>query len=238
MDSSVRGGFAEAIAGHQVGLAYDLRPDAGTLLITFGGLARAPGLGPVPPFEFVNASAPFAVKKVFLRDHQRSWYHRGVVGAGDGIDAVCDRLRDLINESGAGRTVALGNSSGGYAALLFGDLLGLTEVHVFSPQTFIDPRSRREHGDSRWEDNLDALVRSGRFDDRFGDLRQQLLEGSAPTAFHVHHSSNRLDVIHAERIASAERVTLHAYDSPGHWLVGRLRAEGELNALLERSLRG
>jgi hypothetical protein len=238
MDSTVRGGFAEAIAGQELGLAYDLTPDAGALLITFGGLALAPGQGPVPPFEFVNASAPFAVKKVFLRDHHRSWYHRGVVGAGEGIDAVCDRLRELINESGAARTVALGNSSGGYAALLFGDLLGLTEVHVFSPQTFIDPRSRHEHGDARWEHSVDALVRSGRFDDRFGDLRQRLLEGSAPTAFHVYHSSNRLDATHAERIGAAERVTLHAYESPGHWLVGRLRADGELNALLERSLRG
>jgi hypothetical protein len=236
MDPSARTGFAEAIAGHEHGLAYDFTPASRTLLITFGGLARAPGLGPVPPFEFVNASASFPVKKLFLRDHQRAWYHRGVVGAGSDLESVADRLRELIAASEAERTVALGNSSGGYAALAFGDLLALTEVHAFSPQTFIEPRLRQELGDARWDDSVQSLMRSGGFDERFGDLRERVVNGTAETAFHVYHSANRIDVVHAQRVADAPRVTLHSYDIPGHWLVGRLRGDGSLHALLERSL--
>jgi hypothetical protein len=238
MDPSTPTDLAEAIAGHERGVAYDFSPSSPTLLITFGGLARAPGLGPVPPFEFVNASASFAVKKLFLRDHRRSWYHRGVVGLGGDLDSVTSRLRELIAESGAERTVALGNSSGGYAALMFGDLLALSEVHTFSPQTFIDPRLREELGDARWDDSVQELIRSGGFDERFGDLKERLVTGTGATAFHVYHPAQPIDVVHAQRVSDAQRVTTHSYDHPGHWLIGRMRNDGSLQALLERSLLG
>ena len=52
----------------------------------------------------------FGVKKAFLRDLNQAWYHRGVVGIGADIPAVAAHLANVISESGATRSVLVGNS--------------------------------------------------------------------------------------------------------------------------------
>ena len=58
---------------------------------------------------------------------------------GPDIDSVADHLRTIT--AMATEVVMVGNSAGGFGALLFGALLGW-EVHAFTPQTFIDPGLR------------------------------------------------------------------------------------------------
>jgi hypothetical protein len=113
----------------------DLSASTRTLLIAFSGLAlRLPG----PVFEFSNAMSQVAVQKVCIRDPEQAWYQHGVQGIGTDIDSVTRYLSDLTDGK---RAILIGNSAGGYGALVFGLLLGV-EVHAFSPQTFLTPELR------------------------------------------------------------------------------------------------
>jgi acetyl esterase/lipase len=162
------------------------------------------------------------VKTVFVRDHAGAWYHRGVRGVGPDIASVAEHLRTLT--AGQGEIVMVGNSAGGYGALLFGALLGC-EVHAFAPQTFIDPALRKAHDDRRWENSVRAL--GDHMDTGYSDLRGVVAASNG--RFHVYYpSSDRIDAIHAERLRGLPQVTLHATHYGAHGLVRALRSSGWL----------
>jgi hypothetical protein len=169
------------------GVTCDLEPDSPVLMVTFGGRGGRRG----PLAAALDASVP--VKTVQFVDHASAWYHRGVAGVGTDVGAVGRWLRDVSD--GAPRVVVGGVSAGGYAALLFGALLG-AEVHAFSPQTL-----------------LAAQGVTG-LDGRYGDLRPVLAAGEG--RFHVYYSANApAETEHAERIADLPHVVLHRVDDTG-----------------------
>jgi len=207
-------------------MMLDLEPGSPTLVVAFAGLKGF--LGGYPAFEFRKTLSSVDVKSAFLRDHYSAWYHRGVVDVGPDIDAVAERLRALGRE--ADRMVMIGNSAGGYAALLFGALFGC-EAHVFSPQTFIDPDMLHAAGDHRWDPELEVLLESGRFDRRYGDLAPLIASSSG--SFHVYHGvEHPHDVAHAEHIRELPNVTVHPLEGTGHRVVLALRNSGWLHEFL------
>lgn len=210
----------------KAGFFVDLEPGSPTLVVAFAGLKGY--LGGFPAFEFRNILASVDVKSAFLRDHYAAWYHRGVVDVGPDVDAVVAWLRRLEDE--AERIVMIGNSAGGYAALLFGALLG-REAHAFSPQTFIDPELLREIGDGRWDEELDPLLASGRFDRRYADL-SPVLAASAGTFAIYYGALNDLDTKHADHVRDLDNVTAHAIEDSDHRVVRALRDSGWLHRFL------
>lgn len=220
------------------GILCDLGSESPVLAITFGGLLMRVGM--MPPFEFFNImsrSAP--AKKIFVRDHWQAWYHRGVRDVAADIEGVETSLRRIRDEQRPAKVVTLGTSAGGYAALLFGYLLGATEIHAFSPQTFISPELRARYGDTRWDKQWSALIRSGRFQARFGDLAELFdADPSVNTRCFIHYSRNDpLGSIHAKRLAShSGGVELRDYGLEGRNVVQHLRECGELGGLLHKAL--
>jgi hypothetical protein len=206
------------------GMIYDLEPASRRMIVAFAAL---PGSKiDVRPFAFFNMLAEIDVKAAFLRDHSEAWYHRGVSGVGDDIDAVAGHLRDFARN--ADETVMLGGSSGGYAAILFGALLD-REVHAFSPQTFIDPELREAHEDRRFGREFAML--GGDIDMRYADLRPLVSNTEAPV--HIYYAAaHRLDSLHAERLGDLDNVTLHAFEWDSHLLVRELRDRGWLEPFL------
>jgi hypothetical protein len=210
----------------EVGFVYDLEPASGRMIVSFAALK-----GPhqvVRPFSFLAMLADVEVKAAFVRDHKEAWYHRGVVGIGDSVDEVAAFLRDF--RGNAEEVVMIGGSTGAYAAILFGSLVGC-EVHAFSPQTFIDPELRREHADRRFPNEIAGLL--PHMDMRYADLRPILERSDEPV--HVYYAANhRLDKLHAERIADLRNVTLHPFEWDSHLLLRELRDRGWLEPFLER----
>jgi acetyl esterase/lipase len=221
------------------GIVFDLAPDSRRMVITFGGLVdelatvgpASDGPGPAPVFEFARSLASVPLKKVYVRDLAGVWYHRGVAGAGPDVDSVAAHLRELTAE--ADEVVMIGNSAGGYAALLFGALLGC-EAHVFSPQTFIDPALRAAHGDGRWAGQVEDL--GGDMDPRYADLLPVLAKSGG--SFHIYYALGGIDAVHAERLGELSQVSLHAFESPGHGLVKALRASGWLQSFVDALVTG
>jgi hypothetical protein len=208
------------------GVLLDLEHDSSTLVIAFAGLRGF--LGGFPAFEFRKVLSSVDVKSAFFRDHYAAWYHRGVVDVGPDIDSVVAKLRQLEDE--AERVVMIGNSAGGYAALLFGALLGC-ESYAFSPQTFIEPGLLRAAGDHRWDEELGALLESGRFERRYADLAPLLAQSDG--RFEIFYGAlDEIDAKHVERLSGIEQVTVNRIENCTHRVVKHLRDSGWLHSFL------
>lgn len=104
-------------------------------------------------FEWGRFLTRIGVPHVLMRDSTERWYQEGVTGLGGRVD-VLDCICDL--KAGYDKVIALGLSSGSYAALLYGDACAVDMVLMVSPVTGkgdalmsdFDPRwhYRIEHG--------------------------------------------------------------------------------------------
>ena len=120
-------------------VSVELRQGSDKLFLFFGGIVGSIGM---PPFEFYQASKILEFSRVFVRDLSQSWYQRGLPGIGSNAADIGGYLNGLIKNSGASEIIFVGNSMGGYAALLFCAMLKTGKAVVFSPQTFLSTARR------------------------------------------------------------------------------------------------
>jgi pimeloyl-ACP methyl ester carboxylesterase len=209
----------------------DAVPGSRNLLISFGGIAH--GL-PIPVFEFIRSLDQYKVNKIFIRDFKQCWYTNGINGISNTPYETIEYLRELINKYGQDKTVFIGNSSGGYAALVYGQILNVSEVHAFSPQTFIDSWQRLIYWDRRWRKEISNL--NGKYCEFF-DLKKVFKK--YPEYSGKHHvywdKRHRLDNIHAMRIRSMF-IEHYGYTKGGHEVIKQLRNSGKLDDILMRAL--
>jgi hypothetical protein len=116
MQDDWRGG--DKLFDHEV----HLKTLNGRLVVAFAG-------GTQNHFQFRNTLRDLGVSYILLRDSTQRYYWHGVMGIGN-REAVCEFLRFYAKRY---HTVAVGISSGSYAALLYGQLVPLEEVIAISP---------------------------------------------------------------------------------------------------------
>jgi hypothetical protein len=227
--------FRRAIEDPNVPLSLDMDADSRTLLIAFGGMRGQLGM---PPFEFFKATGGIPVKRLFVRDLRQAWYHRGIPGHGSTIEAVGESLGELVASHGVDRLVAVGNSAGGYAALLFGTLLGADTVLCFAPQTVLELDVLADMGDHRWDEQLRELVADGGLDTRWTDLRRALPGiRRSDTRYELYFDDSfTIDRLHAERVGELEGARLHRLDGGAHGIAREMRRSGELESILHGAL--
>jgi pimeloyl-ACP methyl ester carboxylesterase len=213
----------------------DVSARSDAMLLAFGALK---GKLDVPPFEFFTVTGDMPVKRVFVRDLYQAWYHRGLSEEAPSLEATAEFLRQIIAEQDVSRLVVAGASAGGYAALLFGALLGADTVLSFCPQTSIDPRRLEEMEDRRWEERPRLLFEAGQLEPRWLDLRQALPRSRrAQTQFDVFFDETfRLDLLHAEHISEVEGVQLRRHRDAEHLITRKMRDSGELAQVLRAAL--
>jgi len=233
MDAGV---FLKVVQDNASPIAIDVDRSSTSVLIAFGGIKGSFGM---PPFEFFNLTADIGTSRIFIRDMEQAWYHFGLQGHSRDIAGTAELLRNEVNRLAPGRVIMCGNSMGGYAAILFGHLLEVDEVHAFCPQTFIGRFRRLIFRDKRWPEQMRRLHSSGGTQRDYIDLRRLLLSrpGNKPI-IHIHFSmTNRLDKRHALRMENLNSVILHAYaEKMGHRLVRSLRDSGRLREIITRAL--
>ena len=230
------------------GCVYDFSAGREVVLVGFGGLVSSDLVGYgggdtssdgdalKAPFEFFTIASGLRIGKVFVRDLDQIFYQRGVRGVGRTADEVTAGLRALL--AGSGRTVFVGQSAGGYAALLHGVRLGVDQVVAFSPLTFFTRRLRRQHGDDRWAAEMDEIRRLPlpRRQRRNLDLGRALEGTGHGSRIDVYYGAkSSLDVAHAHHVAFPN-VTLHPVDTASHATARRLRESGALQAVLQEAL--
>lgn len=84
---------------------------------------------------------PDAGRYVYVRDVFKQWYISGINQHFNDPDKLLILLKDLIG--GYNRIYTVGSSAGGYAAILYGSLLGADRVFAFNPQVEIYSEEQR-----------------------------------------------------------------------------------------------
>jgi pimeloyl-ACP methyl ester carboxylesterase len=186
----------------------------------------------------VNLTAELPVKRLFVRDPRQSWYHRGMPRHGTTLASVVGSVGELLADHDVERLVVAGNSAGGYAALVFGTLLGADTVVCLSPQTVLDSEILAQMDDHRWDYLLEPLVRKGALEPRWTDLRRALPQARhANTRYNVYFDETiEGDRLHAERLRGLEGVHLYRFGRGGHGLARALRDCGALERILRKAL--
>jgi acetyl esterase/lipase len=236
-------GFRRAVEDRELAISADMAPSSRTLLLAFGGMMGELG---VPPFEFFAATGRLPVKRMLVRDLHQAWYHQGIRGHGTTIDSAAASLRELIARHDVDRLVVAGSSAGGYAALIFGSLLGADTVLAFGPQTVLDLDVLAEIDDHRWDDKLRELAAAGTLDSRWIDLRAALPGARcADTRYEIYFAEPHGDrgepalhgdLCHAERLVGLESVRLYRFGKGGHRIARMLRETGALERILRRAV--
>lgn len=202
------------------------------LLVSFGGIWQ--GMG-IPVYEFFNTIKNVECDKMFLRDLNQTWYNRGVDKKIKSSEELTNYLERSISQNGYKKVTFLGNSMGGYAAIMFGTRLKVDNVLSFAPQTFIDRWRRLLYFDRRWKDRMKVIYRTKEGNEELVDLKKLLMNTDGiKTNIDIYYSpKHRLDKIHAERLKETENVNLIPIESGGHGVVKTLRDRGVLKKIIE-----
>lgn len=142
------------------------------------------GLG-IPRFEFVRASGAINENKIFVCDPYQAWYQRGITAELNSVRTLASFLSQRIEDIRPERVVMIGNSMGGFAALLFGCILKVDKAIAFSPQISVSPSKRLEFLDFRWPRQILNMYLTTLYRDHCYDLRPVLLAADK-TTFEIH----------------------------------------------------
>lgn len=202
------------------------------LLVSFGGINQ--GLG-IPVFEFFNSLKELECDKIFIRDFNQMWYQNGADKNIDSILELRNFLEEKMVEGKYEKVCFMGNSMGGYGAILFGTMLNVHNIISFAPQTFIDTFNRLISFDYRWKKQMNSIHKNPRKVKSFFDLKVYLNKNdNYNSIISIYYSSkHRLDKIHAERLKNIKGVQLFSFKEGGHSVVKTLRDSGKLNILLK-----
>jgi len=207
----------------------DFSSDSPHLLVALGGYFGGFGTS----FEFSNVAEEANVKKLFLRDIRRAVYHAGLPGVSSDVPGTVEVLRDLIAESRARVVTMIGNSQGGYAAIMFGALLNIDYVHAFSAQTIAGPINRWMHGDKRWPHVAFQLYYKSLFKKKYWDLKKLLESTEGKTKFHLHYGlKDPLEKVNAEYLLGCRGVRLHSYQLSKRQLLKHMIDSGLFEKIL------
>ena len=202
------------------------------LLISF---AVFPGADGKSAFDFVGVTSDLPAKKVFFRDPNMLWYQTGLDGVGKTVPEIAAYVKNLRATEKASRVVMIGNSGGGFAAILFGTLTQVDEIHAFNPPTKLLVES-----DTSYPEQLAILHNKTGPDNPYLDLRKVLLKN--PTAnplIFVHYSrGDKKDRRQARYLKGIPHVHLLQYPYISHHLARHLAKRGALTKMLHSAIAG
>lgn len=211
-------------------IEIELSKNGENLYIFFGGIAAEIAM---PPFEFYNSSKILDENKIFIRDFSQCWYQNGLPGISEDIRSTAMHIESLIEEVKPQKIFLVGNSMGGYAAILFSSLIRQGEAIAFAPQTFISPILRFIHNDFRWKKQIFGTYRKSIFKNKIWNLKPLLLRSKPKQKITIFVSEdNKLDCIHALRLKNVPNVNVCQIKGGGHGVVKVLRDKGELAAIM------
>lgn len=206
----------------------DINTSSKSLYIFFGGIANGIAM---PPFEFYKYSKIMDCSKIFLRDLKQSWYHLGLKDKSKNIVETKHIIENLIRENTPEHLTFVGNSMGGFAAILFANLIGQGRVVAFAPQTFISPSMRWKARDARWKIAIYKTYFKTIGVPKFFDLREVLSSSQVPTDIYF-SATDSLDTKHAKHLEHFKNVRIHEISEGGHGVVKTLRDRGMLSDIL------
>ncbi len=208
-------------------LVKDYAAKSDRMLIAFGGIK---GFRAIPPYEFWNITREIEVKKIFVRDFSQAWYQAGLPGIASDVDSMAKFLKAEVRSQNVRHLTLLGNSMGGYAALLFGNLLEADTSIAIAPQTFLNQVERLRHLDFRWFRQM-CQAQKYNHNPQHLNLKELLRTPRTHQDLQVHYNGF-FDSAHAHHLRDCANVRLIHHPDGGHDLVRHLRKNGQLKQII------
>jgi hypothetical protein len=191
------------------------------LVLAFTGVGH--NMGAEQTEEFISsASANGAHNVLFVIDSKRSWFTQPGV-----IETTCRETRRLMQEIGCDTIATLGNSMGGYGAVLFGKYLPVSTCVAFAPQYSMN---RLVVFERRWRKHRKHMRRAP-----MRGLNQAIV---SQTRYFIVYGDDPQDLKHQRRFRPADNLVMAIIPEGGHNPAARLKELGTLNALLDAGLAG
>jgi hypothetical protein len=133
-------------------------------------------------FNFLENKFPHA-SRYFYVDIHRTCYHKGIHDKSTNIDETVEYLKHKVKKYK--HVIFIGLSSGGYAALLYSSLVGISDVIAFYPQT---------------------ILRSQNIDEKYRDISKYINDY---TKYHLYGDLRKTNVIDCHHISQCERIAHH-----------------------------
>ncbi|WP_152544581.1 hypothetical protein [Actibacterium mucosum] len=110
-------------------------------------------------FDFLDATKDMRQQRLFLRTGPTDlFFHDGVPGLSQDMNETADFLRFVVGRISPSRVTFTGHSSGGYAAIVLGHMLGVDDIHVVSPVTYLNAKLGADpDGGELWEGVYDDI---------------------------------------------------------------------------------
>lgn len=186
---------------------------------------HAHGFGAQPMDEFVtSASANGKNSVLFISDLTQSWYSLPGLW-----ERIVRAIRGICRVEKIETLVSLGNSMGGYGALLLPRDLPVRRAMAFCPQVSMDPRVIRE---TRWPD---AQVQHATLPAR------SIADTIAQTKTHYYLTAGRRaprDLAQLSLMPTHKRVHTWVLERGGHNVAERLKQAGLLPHVIAAMIRG
>jgi acyl carrier protein len=193
--------------------------DAGERALTLVAFTGGARLLLLRPFDFMDVTGVMRYNRILVRDPAKSWFHLGFGEPGGSFDTVVAAVRAHVRALGGEKVMTVGTSSGGYAAVLAGHLLGADYVHAFSPQTYLDPINIERTGDTQLghRANLKAVHERLGGDAPYLDLRRVLAQPNGRTRYFIHVCSGHVqDCGRADHLDGVPQVSVLRYPCTMH----------------------
>jgi acetyltransferase-like isoleucine patch superfamily enzyme/Flp pilus assembly protein TadD len=113
-----------------------------------------------PSFTGFKMLEPYSINKLFIRDPTQSWYGRKIEGFANGPDDIKDEIKKITDKFKPENIIFMGESMGGYAALLFGILLKVGRIIAFGPQMILNskmPNMPKRHTELKYQNLYEIL---------------------------------------------------------------------------------
>lgn len=214
------------------------------LLICFGFVDRQ-GL---PQFDFFNrskkleTSTGLAFNRILLRDPLNLWYQHGVPGLGNNVHEVAARLQKVIRLIRPSETTTIGQSMGGYAAILYGLLLDVERVISFGALSHLDAARARAEGERRWLNVMDMLQKCPPAH-WYKDLISVIHGRDVHPQWHFLYGTRLLDTgatnmdyLYLQHYATVPGARISTFREAPHAVVNWLNDAGRTDALLHHML--
>lgn len=135
-------------------------------------------------FEWYRLRVPNVYKHIFVRDVFKQWYFKGISAK---IDTPEKLFLFLQRETEGYKTICVGSSAGGYAAILYGSRLKSDKVYAFNSRFEF---SKKLKNSNEMKDPL--LFRMRHEMERFHDLKK-IVDFSATDVYYFQSINSKLD---------------------------------------------
>ena len=208
------------------------------LIITFGG--NGLDLRSIPLFNFRSTLKSFTdFDKLYIRDLDRCYYMNGIKNSAPTISDLSNLILRYVRAKQYKTVTTLGVSSGGFGALLYGNLIKADHMIAFNPQTVLDEKQDTIIKDDVFAAGISEMLRDANRGDHFYqkclDIRNFIpFEGKA-VIHYSNYSHSGIDKRYAEYLQH-ENCDIVAYESSTHLLALELKQKNLLMAVIAKSI--